>query len=282
MKFPILTILAFSMLFSAYAPAQSYRSTVNDGNEYYGKKEYDKASELYDRAATANPERMESYFNRGNAAYRNNDIKTALDSYEKAGKRVRSARDLANTMYNAGNTFLNAAEQGAENPVLQQKAGGDAQQLRMEGYRQAIGMYKRALKINPDDSDARYNLTYAREKLDELQQQQNKENQDQDKKQKQDQEKNQDKDKQDKDKQDQKDKQDKQDEQQKKKQNQKDQENKEKAKPNEQEKSQPERKHNMSKQQAERILNALEQDEKDLQKKKRQQVNARVQVEKDW
>ena len=278
----LVNITVLVTLCTAGASAQSYRSSVNEGNDHFENKEYKKAAELYDRAAVKNPDRIESYFNRGNAAYREDDVKTALENYEKAGKRITRASELAGTMYNAGNTFLNAAEKGAENPVLMQKAGGDAQQLRMEGYRQAIEMYKRVLKIDPSDEDARYNLTYAKKKLEDMKNQQNNQKQDQ-KQDKNKDDKNKDDKNQDKNKQDQKDKQDKQDEQNQKQQNQKDQQkNEDKAKPDQKEQSQPEKKHNMSKQQAERILNALEQDEKDLQKEKRQKVNARVQVDKDW
>lgn len=270
------------MLSGAAAQAQSYRGAVNEGNDRYALKQYDKARDSYRRAATVEPERPESYFNAGNAAYRSDDVKAALEQYEKAGLRVKDRETLARTLYNAGNTFLNAAEKGVDNPALQQAAGEQVGNLQMEGYKQAIELYKKSLKLDPHDGDARYNLTYARKKLEDLRKQQ--QNQDQKKNQKQKQDKNEDqqnkdKDKQDKDKQDQQQKKDKQDQQQ---QNQKDNEQKEQAKKNEQQQPKPEKQQNMSKQQAEQILRALQRDERDLQKKKRQQQSGRVSVEKDW
>ncbi len=255
--------------------AQSYRSSVNDGNEAYRQQHYDAALKRYNQASKKDGERMESRFNSGNVHYRNGDVKSALKSYEEAGKRAASKEQLAATLYNAGNVFLDAAEKGGDNPMLQQAGNNDARALQMEGYKQAIELYKKTLKLQPGDADARYNLTYARKKLEELQQQQQNQNQDQ-KQQQQKQDKQQDQQKQDKSKQQEQQKQDKKDQQQQQQQNQKDQQQKQQAKPQQQKQPQ------MSKQQAEQILRALERQEKDLQKKKREEVPARISVDKDW
>lgn len=255
--------------------AQSYRASVNDGNEAYRQQQYDAALKRYNQASKKDGERMESRFNSGNVHYRNGDVKSALKSYEEAGKRAASKEQLAATLYNAGNVFLDAAEKGGDNPMLQQAGNNDARALQMEGYKQAIELYKKTLKLQPGDADARYNLTYARKKLEELQQQQQNQNQDQ-KQQQQKQDKQQDQQKQDKSKQEEQQKQDKKDQQQQQQQNQKDQQQKQQAKPQQQKQPQ------MSKQQAEQILRALERQEKDLQKKKREEVPARISVDKDW
>ena len=67
-------LFAFLMLLSKPSSAQSYRSTVNSGNDAYKQKQYDAAAKKYDEAAKKDPERMESYYNRGNVAYRNEDV----------------------------------------------------------------------------------------------------------------------------------------------------------------------------------------------------------------
>ncbi|MBR9975024.1 MAG: tetratricopeptide repeat protein [Bacteroidetes bacterium] len=289
----ILTV-CFLLALPAALAAQSYRSTVNDGNEQYHEKKFDDALQKYEAAAVTEPERPESYFNSGNASYRafNNPegatdpkmIERALKEYERAGMRFRDREKIAGTLYNAGNVFLAAAEKGGDNPALQQATGGEEGDLRKEGYRQAIEMYKKSLKLDPSDADARYNLTYAKKKLEELEQQQQNQdkNQDQKQQQKQDkQDKQQDQQNQDKNKQEEQQKQDKQDQQQQQQQNQKDDQQQEKAKPEEQQQPQ-QQEQQMSKQQAEQILRALQREEKELQKKKRQQQGRRVNVEKDW
>lgn len=286
MKLLLTVISAILVVSCSGAVAQSYRSTVNDGNDDYHAKQYDRAREKYKKAAVGEPERPESFFNSGNAAYRTDDVKAALAQYEKAGVRVKDKETLARTIYNAGNTFLNAAEKGVENPVLKQAAGEQAGNLQMEGYKQAIEMYKKALKLDPDDQDARYNLTYARKKLEDLKKQdQNKDqkqDQKKDKQQKQKDDKQQDQQNKDKNKQEEQKKKDKQDQEKQQNQNQKNDEEKEKAKKDQQQQPKPDKDQNMSKQQAEQILRALQRDEKELQKKKRQQQGSRVKVEKDW
>ncbi|MFZ1730641.1 MAG: tetratricopeptide repeat protein [Bacteroidota bacterium] len=283
MKRHFIMTLSLLFMYGFAAQAQSYRGTVNEGNDFYNAKKYDRAREKYEQAAVSEPERPESYFNAGNAAYRSDDIKSALEQYEKAGLRVKDRETLGRTLYNAGNTFLNAADKGVENPVLKQAAGEQAGNLQMEGYKQAIEMYKKALKVDPTDQDARYNLTYARKKLEDLQKQDKNQDKNKDQKQKQKDDKKQDQQNKDKNKQEEQQKKDKKDQEQQQKQNQKSDEQKEKAKKDEQQQQpKPQKEQNMSKQQAEQILRALQRDEKDLQKKKRQKQGSRVNVDKDW
>ncbi|MDT8325289.1 MAG: tetratricopeptide repeat protein [Bacteroidota bacterium] len=274
---------------SAQVSAQSYRSTVNEGNEYYRQQEYDRAREKYEQAAADEPDRIESYFNAGNAAYRAatentsaEDVQAALQAYEKAGTRIENSAQLARTFYNAGNTFLQAAEKGLENPLLQQAAGEQGGDMRKQGYLRAIDMYKRTLKIDPDDADARYNLTYAKKKLQDLQKQQQDQKQDKEEKKDQKQDKQQDQQQQDKSRDEQEQKKDQQNQDQQQQQNQKDRDQEDDARNKQQQQSKPEQQQKMSKQQAEQILRALEREEKALQKKKRMKVNTRTEVEKDW
>lgn len=264
----------FLALFACAAAmyAQSYRSTVNNGNEKFRQQQLDEAKKDYSRAAAIEPERLESHFNLGNVAYRNSDYENAVKSYKKAGERAKSREEGAQIWYNAGDAFLDAAEKGGELPAMKQGAGaqggGSANEMRMEGYRQAIRAFKEALKLNPEDEDARYNLAYAMKRLHELQQQNQQQNQKQDQKDKQKkdkEQKDQDKKKQDQDKQ-------KQDQEQQNKDRQQNQPPPS-GKPNQKK---------MSRQQAEQILNALQRDEKRLQEKLRQQRASRVNVDKDW
>jgi Ca-activated chloride channel homolog len=251
------------------ASGQSYRSTVNTGNDLYKQKNYTEAKKQYEAAATKRPEKRESHFNAGNTAYRTGDVKAALENYKKAAERSTDKEEAAQSLYNAGNTFMNAAEKGG-----QMAAGNeDAQSARMEGYRNAIEAYKHSLKLNPDDQDTRYNLAYAMRRMEELRNQQknNKQNKDQQKQQqqqKQDQKQDQNKDK--------------QDQQQQQKQDQQQQQKQDQQKQQQQQPQQPKDNKQMSKQQAEQILRALERQEKDLQKKLKEKQGVRVQVDKDW
>jgi len=129
--------------------------------------------------------------------------------------------------------------------------------LREQKYQEAVKSYVDALKLNPDDAEAKYNLSYALEKLKRQQQppEQNKNKQD----------KNKDKNDQNKNNQQQ---QDKKKDQQQDKQQQKNQA------------SQQEKK--MSKADAERILEVLKNNEKEVQKKLKARQAVRPKTDKDW
>jgi tetratricopeptide (TPR) repeat protein len=134
--------------------------------------------------------------------------------------------------------------------------------LKSQKIKESIGAYKEALKLNPNDQETKYNLSYALEMLknQDQNQQQNQQN-DQNKDENQDQQQNQDQQNQDQQKQDQQ-QQEQQEQQQQQSQQQKEQE--------------------LTKQEAEKILEALKNNEKDLQKQLRKIKGQRVKTEKDW
>ncbi|MDF2436608.1 MAG: hypothetical protein K0Q95_984 [Bacteroidota bacterium] len=134
--------------------------------------------------------------------------------------------------------------------------------LKSKKYKESVEAYKNALKNNPQDEDTRYNLACAQQYLKQQQQQQNKD--------KKDDKKDQDKKDQDKKKEDKKD-QDKKDE------NKKDQDKKDQKEKQEREKNK------ISKEDAQRLLDALQNDEKNLQDKvKKGKPGVKVEIEKDW
>ena len=118
--------------------------------------------------------------------------------------------------------------------------------LKDQKYEESINAYKNSLKLNPKDNDTRYNLAYAKARLQQQQQQQQ-------------QNKDQQKDDKNKDKKDQQ-QQQKQDQQQEKK-------DQEKQEMNKKEQNQAQKKKDISKEDAEKILQALNNDEKNTQKK---------------
>ncbi|KUO58726.1 hypothetical protein APF79_12475 [bacterium BRH_c32] len=134
--------------------------------------------------------------------------------------------------------------------------------LKQQKYKESIEAYKNSLKKNPKDLETKYNLSYA---LNQLQQQQQQQNQD----------KNQDK-KQDKNKDDQKN----QDQNQNNQDQKKDDDKKDQDKQNQPQQQQ--QKDQISKEEAERILQALKNNENDIQKKIRKIKGKPVRNEKDW
>lgn len=232
------------------AEAQSVRSLVNSGNDLYASKKFGDAEVNYKKAIEKDITSVPGHFNLGNSLYRQDKYDESVKSFHDAIGKADGKTAKALAYFNLGNA-----------------------QLKSQKYDEAVKAFTESLKLNPDDADAKYNLSYALLKQKEQQQKnQNKNDKNQDKnKDKQDQDKqNQDQNKQDQQQQDQQ----KQDQQNQQQQNQ-DQQQAKQDQTRQQEKQ-------MSKADAERILDVLKNNEKDVQKKIRQRVAGRPRGEKDW
>lgn len=216
---------------------QSVRSLVHGGNDEYTEGKYTDAEVNYRKALEKEAELVQGHFNLGNALHKQGKQEEAVRQYEQAINRAVDAETKANGYYNVGNSFLS-----------QQK------------YQEAIQSYVEGLKLKPDDADAKYNLSYALDMLQQQEQQQKQQQQNKDKNQQNQDNKNQ-----------------QQDQQQ---QQQKQDQPPPKQQPQPQPSSQPQRQ--MSKEQAERILDVLKNSERDIQKKLRVRQAVRPKGEKDW
>ncbi len=136
--------------------------------------------------------------------------------------------------------------------------------LKSDKFQESVDAYKNALKLNPKDEQSRYNLSYALSKLRQQQQQQQQNKDDKNKDNKDNKDKN---------------KQQQQQKDQQQKEN-KDQQQKQQADNKQQQQQQ---KPKISKEDAERMLQALKNDEKNLQKKLAKKFDASSgNPEKDW
>lgn len=234
----ILFLLALStVLFNSHEIfAQSLRGLVNDGVENYDKGNFSDAEVNFKKGVEKAPDNFQAKFNLGDAYFKQKRYDEAIKSYQSALPLARSNNEKAQVYYNVGNSLLKAQK-----------------------IKESIEEYKKSLKLNPNDQEAKYNLSYALEML-----------------------KNQDQQEKDKDeKEDKKEDQQKEQEQEKKDQ-QKDEQNKQdQPKDNDKQKQQPQPQ-KISKEEAERILEALKENEKDLQKELRKIKGKRVKTDKDW
>jgi Ca-activated chloride channel family protein len=180
MRTVIVHLLILTVLWPAAARAFDLFSVVlpqvQEGNQLYQDQYFDQALEKYESAEQRVTREPRIHFNRGDALFKLGRHKEAREAYLRATGTDDPVLKKRN-YYNIGNTFL---------------AEG--------GFPDAIAYYRRALEIDNQYDDARFNLELALQAI-----QQQKQNQDQKKKQdkeKQDQEK-QDQEKQDQEKQDQ-------------------------------------------------------------------------------
>ncbi len=137
--------LLFLLLMPFVAVAQNSDGFIKKGNEAYSKKKYELAKESYQKALTKNPVNIKAQYNLGNALYRSEKPEDALGAYDVAIQNSKLPAEKSGALYNKG-VVLQHAKKTPE----------------------CIAAYKDALRLNPSDDDARFNLQKA------LQQQQQK------------------------------------------------------------------------------------------------------------
>jgi tetratricopeptide (TPR) repeat protein len=229
----IVCLIFVSMHF--LSQAQNANSTIRRGNGAYNNKKFKDAEIDYKSAVSSDPKSFAGNYNLGNAYYKQDNMEEAGKQYMQSAGTTKDAIEQSKAYYNLGNTYLKA-----------------------EKYQESIDAYKMALRQNPNDEDARYNLAYALTKLKAQQNKNNKQNKNQDQKKDQQQ-------------QQQQQQQNKNQDQKKDQQQQQQQQQKQQAQPK------------ISKEEAERMLQALKNQEQKLQKKNAKKFDATGgKPEKEW
>lgn len=203
------------------------------------------------------------YIRQGNTQYQNDKYVESEEAFRKALDKDPKSFEA---QFNIGDALYKQQKLNEALEQFQALAGSTTDKSRLASlyhnigniyfaagkFDESINAYKTALKNNPADNETRYNLIAAQKMKQE--QEQNKDNQN-------------------------KDQQQEKQEQEQQKQEQQPQEQKQK----EQEKQQQQNPDQMNKQDAERLLNAMQQDENDLQKDKRKvKAVEKAAIEKNW
>ena len=218
--------------------------------------------------ALAQEKTERDYLRSGNKLYNDSLFIKAEVDYRKALELNPKSTDA---MFNLGNTLLmqQKAKEAMEQYESVSKIEKDKEKLAQIYHNmgvilqsskqlpQCIEAYKESLRNNPKDDETRYNLALAQKLLKD--QQQDQQNQDQQQQQQKEQ------------------KEDKQE------QNQDQQEQDQKEQQQNQQQQQQQNKSEMSKENAQQLLNAIMQDEKNVQDKVKKQLQIRgKKLEKDW
>jgi len=243
MKKLLLSVLVVCGIYTMSMFGQSYRSLNNDGVDQYKEKKYGDAEINFRKGIEKEPKKFNGHFNLGDNYYKQGKFDESIKSYKDALSKATSGSEKADAYHNIGNALLKKGD-----------------------YQESVGAYKNSLKLNPKDKETKYNLSYA---LNMMKNQQNKNQNKNDK--------NQDKNKDNKDNKDQQ----KKDDQKKNDQN-KDNQNKDNKDKQDQQKQQQQSQPKVKKEEAERMLEALKNNEQDLQKKLRKKAVAKVRTDKDW
>lgn len=217
------------LLMTMTAVAQTDRQYIRQGNKQFHRGDYPGAEVSYRKAIEKNPKNPQATFNLGNALMAQKKDSAAVVQFENAARLETNPLRKALSYHNMG--------------VI-------CQTHKM--YGDAIEAYKKALRLNPDDDETRYNLVLCKHQK--QKQDQNRQNQDQ------------------------------QNNDDKKKNDKKDQQKPEENKDKQDQKQQEQPKPQMSKDNAEQLLNAAIQNEKQTQDKlkKAQQQPQRRNIQKNW
>lgn len=242
LKSMLILFILSSLSTSAFA--QKNKKLINEGNEYYQQKKYKEASDAYNKAILKDTSNLsKSAYNLGNALYQQKQLDAARKAYNTSFKKSKNKNEKAQNEYNIGNTFMSEKK-----------------------WEEAISSYKEALRKNPQDVDAKYNLSYAQQML----KKDNNDKKDDKKDNKKDEQKEQ--------------KEQKENENKEKEQKENEQRDNKENKPedNKEQQQQQQQPSKLSEQQADQILNALQQEEKKLQEKKKKIQVTPQRLEKDW
>ena len=144
---------------------QQVKKQIIDGNEAYKKNQFDQAATSYQKALQKDPDNNIASYNLGNALYKADKPDEAAKQYDNAIKNSTDKNLKERIFYNKGVAFQ-----------------------KQNNLQECIAAYKNALKLAPQDEDARQNLERAIMDLKQEQKQQEenkKNNKKQDKKQEQ-------------------------------------------------------------------------------------------------
>ena len=155
------------MLICLTTKAQTDKGLIRHGNTEFKNGNFSEAEVNY-RKSLDKEYSPKAQFNLGDALYEQKNYEDAQKNFSEVAERNVSKEIESDAYYNLGNTYM-----------------------AQEKYAEAFDSYKKSLKSNPKNDDARYNLEYARWKMIQ-QQQQNQQNQQQEQKQDQKQEQKQD------------------------------------------------------------------------------------------
>lgn len=233
--------------------AQIQKIDLNKGNQAYRDSAFDASLERYERALAEDENLVEARYNRANALLRKS-AKMAEEAAKMDNDTLREYQlQSAKTLMDEAAEEYERISQMSDNEDDRNKALFNQGNARLMGGEidKSIEAYKNALRIDPEDEQARYNLAYAQRLKQEQEQQQQQQQQDQQEQEEQEQEQ---------------------------------QDNPQNEPQDNQEQQQEQQPDQMSKEDAEKLLEAMMQREKELQEEvnKRRHRAQIMKVEKDW
>lgn len=136
--------MVFSLFFTSIfgLHCQSARKLNREGIKEYKKGEFTESENLYKKALNENPNLIEASYNVGLSFYKQENYTEALNQFKKTLSKTEDKVFSAKLHHNIGNSYL-----------------------QLNKLKESIEAYQNSLRLNPNDNETRYNLSYALTKL---------------------------------------------------------------------------------------------------------------------
>ncbi|MBC7126076.1 MAG: tetratricopeptide repeat protein, partial [Bacteroidales bacterium] len=132
----VLIILLAGLTVNTFA--QSEHKLIRRGNRAYSKNDYLESEVQYREALERNKHSFKANFNLGDALYKQNKFSDSDSIFNVINTSALSDADKSMIYYNRGNSLF-----------------------KQNKFKESADAYKMALKYNPNDIDAKYNLSEA-------------------------------------------------------------------------------------------------------------------------
>ncbi len=137
-----------------YALCVSVRASVKEGNSLYHQGKFDEALKYYNEAKVDMPNSDIVNFNIGAALYQKGDYEKAIEAFTKTllsdnpEIEEKAAYNIGNSKYRLGRLKMNTDLASTVNL-----------------YREALDYYKRAIELNQNNTNAKYNHEFVEKEL---------------------------------------------------------------------------------------------------------------------
>lgn len=139
MKKIVIFIILFQTILELTEASAQEKKYIRKGNKYYNNKEYQKAEIMYQKALEKNFSSKEANFNLGNTFYREEKYDAAIEKFENVAISSKGDdKEKSFQFYNLGNAYF-----------------------KNQKLKESIEAYKKSLKYDPNNYDARHNLQLA-------------------------------------------------------------------------------------------------------------------------
>ena len=158
----------------AFAQDMMSKLRMKEGNEAYNSGEFLQSNDLYSQSFKNDTSNLKAAFNNGNSSFMSGDFESSRNNFNQYLQSNITKEEKSKAYYNIGNSYLTEYAKSA-----QENTG---QSPNSDLLTNAVDNYKKSLRNNPTDEDARYNLSYAMKLLQQSQNQdqQNKDQQNKD------------------------------------------------------------------------------------------------------